>query len=158
AVLLMLGGALLPRRVPKSVFAAGTAAIAIGALVLTFVLWHQVQDDGAYALLGGAIVLDGPALFITVVILSAILLTALFLEDYLEREGMGGAEIYALLITSALGGIVMAWASDLIVLFLGLEVLSMALYILAASHLRRIQSQESGIKYFILGGFSSAFF
>src|SRR5204862_7847970 len=67
-------------------------------------------------------------------------------------------EVYALIVTSALGGIVMAWASDLIVLFLGLEVLSMALYILAASHLRRIQSQESGLKYFVLGGFSSAFF
>jgi NADH-quinone oxidoreductase subunit N len=66
--------------------------------------------------------------------------------------------VYALLVTSAVGGIVMAWASDLIVLFLGLEVLSMALYILAASHLRRIQSQESGLKYFVLGGFSSAFF
>ena len=52
----------------------------------------------------------------------------------------------------------MAWASDLIVLFLGLEMLSIALYILAASHLRRIESQEAGIKYFVLGGFSSAFF
>ena len=52
----------------------------------------------------------------------------------------------------------MASANDLIVLFLGLEMLSIALYVLAASHLRRIQSQESGIKYFVLGGFSSAFF
>jgi NADH-quinone oxidoreductase subunit N len=158
AVLLMLGGALIPVRVPKAVFASLTAAIGVAALVLTFVLWQQVQDEGAYSLLAGAIVLDGPALFITVVLLSAIILTALFLEDYLEREGLAGSEIYALLITSALGGIVMAWASDLIVLFLGLEVLSMALYILAASHLRRIQSQESGLKYFVLGGFSSAFF
>jgi NADH-quinone oxidoreductase subunit N len=158
AVALMLAGALLPSRVPKSLFAGATAAIGIAALVLTFVLWHDVQDSGPYSLLGGAIVLDGPALFITVVILAAIILTALFLEDYLEREGLSGSEVYALLITSALGGIVMAWASDLIVLFLGLEVLSMALYILAASHLRRIQSQESGLKYFVLGGFSSAFF
>ena len=43
-------------------------------------------------------------------------------------------------------------------LFLGLEILSIALYVLAASHRRRIESQESGIKYFVLGGFSSAFF
>src|SRR4051794_3756122 len=153
----MLGGALFPR-VAQVVFAGLTAAIGIAALVLTFVLWAQVQDSGPYSLLGGAIVLDGPALFITVVILAAVILTALFLEDYLQREGLGGSEVYALIVTSALGGIVMAWASDLIVLFLGLEVLSMALYILAASHLRRIQSQESGLKYFVLGGFSSAFF
>ena len=52
----------------------------------------------------------------------------------------------------------MAWASDLIVLFLGLEVLSMALYILAASTCAGSQSQEAGLKYFVLGGFSSAFF
>ena len=51
----------------------------------------------------------------------------------------------------------MGAANDLIVLFLGLETLSLALYVLAASHRRRAESQESGIKYFILGGFSSAF-
>jgi len=49
-------------------------------------------------------------------------------------------------------------SNDLIVLFLGLEVLSIALYVLAASHRRRTESQESGIKYFVLGSFSSAFF
>ena len=52
----------------------------------------------------------------------------------------------------------MASANDLIVLFLGLEILSIALYVLAASNRRRSASQESGIKYFVLGGFSSAFF
>ena len=51
----------------------------------------------------------------------------------------------------------MASANDLIVLFLGLEALSLALYVMAASQLRRIESQESGMKYFVLGGFSSAF-
>ena len=158
AVVLMLAGALVPIRWPKAVFASLTAAIGVAALVLTFILWHQVQDEGSTRLLGGAIVLDGPALFITVVICSAVVLTALFLEDYVEREGMASSEVFALLLTSALGGVVMAWASDLIVLFLGLEVLSLALYILAASHLRRIQSQEAGLKYFVLGGFSSAFF
>ena len=158
AVVLMLLGALVPIRWPKGTFAGLTAAIGIATLVLTFILWHQVQDDGSTRLLGGAIVLDGPALFITVVICIAIVLTALFLEDYVEREGMARSEVFALVVTSALGGVVMAWASDLIVLFLGLEVLSLALYILAASHLRRIQSQEAGLKYFVLGGFSSAFF
>jgi NADH-quinone oxidoreductase subunit N len=51
----------------------------------------------------------------------------------------------------------MAQANDLIVLFLGLEVLSIAVYVLAALHLRRVTSQEAGLKYFILGGFASAF-
>jgi NADH-quinone oxidoreductase subunit N len=59
---------------------------------------------------------------------------------------------------AAIGGIVMASANDLIVLFLGLETLSLALYVLAASNRRSITSAESGIKYFVLGGFASAFF
>ena len=52
----------------------------------------------------------------------------------------------------------MASANDLIVMFLGLEILSIAVYVLAAMHLRKITSQEAGVKYFVLGAFSSAFF
>ena len=63
-----------------------------------------------------------------------------------------------LMLVSATGGVVMASANDLIVLFLGLETLSLALYVLAASDRRRSESQEAGIKYFVLGGFASAFF
>jgi NADH-quinone oxidoreductase subunit N len=59
---------------------------------------------------------------------------------------------------SGAGGVVMAMANDLVVLFLGLETLSIAGYVLTALHVRRIQSQEAGLKYFVLGGFSSAFF
>ena len=69
-----------------------------------------------------------------------------------------GPELYALLLTSAIGALVMASANELIVLFLGLEILSLSLYLLAASNRDREQSQEAGLKYFILGGFSSAFF
>ncbi len=158
ALVIMMTGALFDRHLPKGTYAGFTAAVSVAALVLTLVPWHQVQDDGPQQLLGGAIVLDGPGLFITVVIVASILLSALFLDDYLRREGLDGAETYALILVSALGGVVMAWSSDLIVLFLGLETLSLALYVLAASHLKRLDSQESGMKYFVLGSFSSAFF
>ena len=62
------------------------------------------------------------------------------------------------MLVAAAGGVVMGAANDLIVLFLGLETMSLAFYVLAASNRRRTKSQESGMKYFILGGFSSAFF
>ena len=62
-----------------------------------------------------------------------------------------------LLLLSAAGGIIMAMANDLIVLFVGLEVLSISAYVLAAMHRRRAASQEAGMKYFVLGAFSSAF-
>ena len=83
--------------------------------------------------------------------------TALLARPYLEREDLPGVEPYVLLLLSAAGGVVMASANDLIVLFLGLEVLSIAVYVLAALHLRRIQSQEAALKYFVLGAFASAF-
>ena len=72
--------------------------------------------------------------------------------------GKDGPEIYALLLVAAAGGVVMGASNDLILLFLGLETLSLALYVLAASDRERPTSQESGIKYFVLGGFASAFF
>ena len=74
------------------------------------------------------------------------------------RENEDGPELFVLYLAAAIGGIIMVAANDLIVLFLGLETLSLALYVLAASNRRRTQSQEAGLKYFILGGFSSAFF
>ena len=82
----------------------------------------------------------------------------LLLDGYLRREGLEGAEPYVLMLLSASGGVIMASANDLIVLFLGLEILSLAGYVLAAMHLRKITSQEAGVKYFVLGAFASAFF
>ena len=61
-------------------------------------------------------------------------LAALFVDDYLRPEGLEGVEPYVLLLLSASGGVIMAQANDLIVLFLGLEVLSVAVYVLAAMH------------------------
>ena len=65
--------------------------------------------------------------------------------------GSRGPELYVLMLLSASGGVIMASANDLIVMFLGLEILSIAVYVLAALHLRRLESQEAGIKYFVLG-------
>jgi NADH-quinone oxidoreductase subunit N len=97
-------------------------------------------------------------MLITITISAAIVLVAFVSDDTLRREQLDGPEVYALYLLAAIGGVVMGSANDLVVLFLGLEILSIALYVMAASHRRRIESQESGIKYFILGGFSSAFF
>jgi NADH-quinone oxidoreductase subunit N len=89
---------------------------------------------------------------------AAVVLAALLADGYLRREGLDATELYVLMLLSASGGMIMAAANDLIVLFLGLEILSIAAYVLAAMHLRRTESQEAGMKYFILGAFSSAFF
>ena len=101
---------------------------------------------------------DGFTLFVTIVICVAVALAALLTDAYLRREDMEGPEFYVLMLLSAAGGVIMAMGNDLIVIFIGLETLSIAVYVLSGMHLRRIQSQESGIKYFVLGAFSSAFF
>lgn len=156
-LLLMVLGALLPRW-PRGLYAAFTATTAGTALVMSFVLWDDITDKGASTLVGGAIAFDGFAMFATIAICVSLILATLVTDDYLRREEMDGPEVYALYLMTAIGGIVMASAHDLVVLFLGLEVLSLAMYVLAASHRRRLSSQESGLKYFVLGGFSSAFF
>ena len=156
-LVLMVLSALLPGRWPRGGYAIFTAVVAGIAATFTILLWHDVQDNGPKSLVGGAIGLDGFSLFLTFVICVAVFISALFLDDYLRRVELDGAEVYALMLMSASGGVIMASANDLIVLFLGFEALSLALYVMAASQLRRIESQESGMKYFVLGGFSSAF-
>ncbi len=156
-LVLLIGAALTPTW-PNRAYSWTTVAIGLGALVVTFIQWDDISDEGPKFLVGDALAFDAFSMFGTITILVAVIITALITDDYLRREGMDGPEVYALYLMAAIGGLVMVMANDLIVLFLGLETLSIALYVLAASHRRRIESQESGIKYFVLGSFSSAFF
>jgi NADH-quinone oxidoreductase subunit N len=155
---LLVASALLPRHWPKGGYALATCVVAGAAAVLSVFLWQDVKDGHTKGLVAGALSFDGFAVFLTFTLCIAVILSALFLDDYLRREQQDGPEIYGLILMCAAGGVVMVSANDLIVLFLGLETLSLALYVLAGSHLRRIRSQEAAIKYFVLGGFSSAFF
>jgi NADH-quinone oxidoreductase subunit N len=132
-----------------------------GASIATAIpLWNEVTDPdrGPFSILRGALGIDGFSVFFFVIIAVAVVLAALLADGYLRREGLEGPELYVLIMLSASGGMVMAAANDLVVTFLGLEILSIAAYVLAAMHLRRIESQEAAIKYFVLGAFSSAFF
>jgi NADH-quinone oxidoreductase subunit N len=97
-------------------------------------------------------------LFATFSIAIATLLSILFTSGFLVREDEDGPEVFALILSAAIGGMVMVQANDLIVMFLGLETLSLAFYLLTASSRTRSASGEAGLKYFVLGGFASAFF
>jgi NADH-quinone oxidoreductase subunit N len=109
-------------------------------------------------LIGGSLTLDHFALLGSIAVCAAVLLVSLITSDYLSRDGSNSPEIYALYLTAAIGAVVMISSNDLVVLFLGLETLSLSLYLLAASNRQETASQEAGLKYFILGGFASAFF
>ena len=143
---------------PKRLYATFTAAIGLASLVLCFPLWHRIDTAGPSLLVGNAAHFDKMTVWVIATISLAVVLAAFVTDDYLRREDIDGPEIYALYMMAAIGGIVMGASNDLIVLFLGLEILSIALYVLAASHRKRVQSQEAGLKYFVLGSFSSAIF
>lgn len=157
ALTLLLVGALTPRW-PRGLYAAVSVVAALVAGGLAMMQWDDITDDGVTTLVDGALAFDTFAMFVTIVICVGLVLVSLIASDYLQRAGADGPEHYALFLITGAGGVVMGAANDLIVLFLGLETLSLALYVLAASNRRRAKSQESGMKYFILGGFSSAFF
>ena len=157
AMVLLVVGALVPRW-PRHVYALFTASAGLATMILCFFLWDDITDDGASTLIGGTLRFDVFSMIITITIAVSVVLVAFVTDDYLRREDLDGPEVYALYLLAALGGVIMGSANDLIVLFLGLEILSIAMYVMAASHRKRIESQEGGIKYFILGGFSSAFF
>lgn len=154
--LLLVVAALTPRW-PRGLYAFVSCALTGAAAVLAMGLWADVSDEGPRTIVGGALALDKFALFATIALCVSVFLASLVTDEYLRREGMEGPEVYGLYLMSAAGGVVMVAANDLIVLFLGIETLSIAMYVLAASHHRRIESQEAGLKYFVLGGFSSAF-
>lgn len=144
--------------------AAFTAASGITAAFFIPFIARRVNDQSDFGerrefyVLAEAIVVDNFTLFITGIICIAVVLTAFLLDDYTRREGLEGPEWYALVLLSASGGVLLASAEDLIVSFVGLEILSIAVYVLAALHLRRSESQEAGFKYFVLGALSSAVF
>ncbi len=155
---MLLAGVFLRRRVPRGLWSGTTVVIAVLALWPAFHLWHQIASGGARTAIADAVVVDGFSIFIDVVIISAVVMAALLTDGYLRRENLEGTEFYVLMLFSASGGMLMASANDLIVVFLGLEILSIALYTLAGFQQRREGSQEAAIKYFVLGAFSSAFF
>jgi NADH-quinone oxidoreductase subunit N len=106
----------------------------------------------------GMVIADNFGLFLTLTILVGAALSILLSIDFVQAHDLDQGEYYALLLASVAGMIVMATATDLIVVFLGLELLSLPLYILAAFQRKSAASLEAGLKYFLLGAFSSAFF
>ena len=157
-VVVMALSAGLVKRLDLGLDAALTAGIGLTSLAATWGLWNdRIGPEGPFGAIGNQFGVDGFSLAFTAMIAASVVLVAFLLDDYLRREGIDGVEMYVLMLLSASGGVVMAGANDLIVLFLGLETLSIAAYVMAAMHLRRSESQEAGLKYFVLGAFASAF-
>ncbi|HXQ72627.1 MAG TPA: proton-conducting transporter membrane subunit, partial [Pyrinomonadaceae bacterium] len=105
----------------------------------------------------GMIVLDELRLGFTLIFLLVSALTLLLSIVWAESEQLPAGEFHSLLLFATVGMMLMASGNDLVIIFLGLEILSIATYVLAGFRRTDIRSNESSLKYFILGSFSSAF-
>lgn len=139
------------RRWPLAILSLA-GAISAGAVSFT------ILGSGASFNFQDMAVADGFSAFLNLVFLVAAGLASLLSLHYVEREGMESGEYYALLLLSTCGMMVMGAATDLVTIFLGLEILSVPLYVLAAFNKKRLESGEAGLKYFLLGAFASGFF
>lgn len=105
----------------------------------------------------GMLLIDGFAIFLYVIVLGSGLLAVALAYNYLKRMEIAHGEYYVLMLFSIAGIMLMASAGDLIVVFLALELLSIPLYILAAFAHPNPESEEAGMKYFLLGAFAGGF-
>jgi NADH-quinone oxidoreductase subunit N len=133
-----------------------TALLAAVGLALAMGLTLAQAGDQASGF-GGMVRLDGFSSFLGVLFLGTGLLSVALAYGYLKRMGLERGEFYTLLMFSVCGMLLMAHAADLIVIFLALELLSIPLYVLAAFARPRADSEEAGLKYFLLGAFATGF-
>ncbi len=158
SVVLLFATALVRTKVTTVVATGVTSLAALAALVLTFFQWYSLDQHGATTTVAHAITLDGFSVVATGVIAVCLLMATLVGHDWAVREGVVGAEYQILALAASAGAVLMTQANDLIVVFLGLEILSIALYVLVAFDRHRRTSAEAALKYFLLGSFASAIF
>jgi NADH-quinone oxidoreductase subunit N len=157
-LLLMVVSSLFRKILGVGVGTAVAVVTSVAALVAALFQWDHVVTHGPSVTIAGAIAYDGFDVFVQITVSIAMVLTALIGDGYLRREGVEGPEFHVLAMLSASGAMMMGAANDLIVVFLGLEIMSIALYVLAAFNHKRAESGEAALKYFVLGAFSSAIF
>jgi NADH-quinone oxidoreductase subunit N len=152
-IIVLLAGVFMRRRAADSLLIVSLAGV-IGAAAVSITLWHW---KGALTVLNGMVATDRFAVVARLVILGVTALGLLFGHHYFDRIGETRNEFYALILFCASGMTLFASASDLIAIFLGLEILSLSLYVLVGFS-PRLAATEASMKYFLLGSFSSAFF
>jgi NADH-quinone oxidoreductase subunit N len=124
----------------------------VGAAIASAMLWNHNASSF------GVVVADNFGLFVTFILIIVGLLSIAISEPTIDREHLPRGEYYALMLFALAGMMLMAMASDLLVIFLALEVLSLAVYVLTGIRRDSATGTEAAFKYFLLGAFSSAFF
>ncbi len=149
AMALLMVGVYRGERGVRLIDAASIALLVIaGVIVLLLPAGRLVTFDGSF-------VVDGFARFLKILALVGSAAAIAMSIDYAERERQQRFEYPVLIVLSTLGMLMLISAADLIALYLGLELMSLPLYVMAASHRSSLRSTEAGLKYFVLGALSS---
>ncbi len=151
AAVVLLVGLLRSRRVREQLVPA-LALVALGAAAgLTIWQWNAQKS-----ILSGALRIDDLALMLNLILIAGGAATVLLAWRSLAAKEAGHGEFHALLLTSIAGMSLLAAAQNTVALFIGLELLSIPLYVLCATEMKREHSLESGLKYLIIGSVGSA--
>ncbi|MCS7190382.1 MAG: hypothetical protein NZ843_02130, partial [Fimbriimonadales bacterium] len=151
ALLTLIAELFLPRTQRTPLVAIGLLGLAVAAY-FQLALWQSNLIT-----FGEMVVSDTLGAILSLAVLGATALTLLFSEDYLQARGLRYGEFYPLLLFASAGAMAMLTTTNLMVVFIGLETLSLALYVLAGLSRTEARSEESALKYFLLGAFASAF-
>jgi NADH-quinone oxidoreductase subunit N len=147
---------LLLEFLPGRAASARSAQVALLSLIAAAGAVWSVRD-ARRALFGGMFLHDGFTVFFTVLFCAIAAISVLLSWDYSRRTRLPQAEYYSLMLLATLGMIVMAASNDLITIFLGLELMSIALYVMVGIRHDQLESNEAALKYFLLGAFASGF-
>jgi NADH-quinone oxidoreductase subunit N len=149
AMALLMFGAYRSEGAVRTINFASIALLVIaGLIVLALPAGRLVTFDGSF-------VVDGFARFLKILAITGSAAAILMSIDYAKRERQERFEYSILIVLSTLGMLMLISAADLIALYVGLELMSLPLYVLAASHRSSLRSTEAGLKYFVLGALSS---
>jgi NADH-quinone oxidoreductase subunit N len=124
----------------------------VGAGIASVLLWDRNTESF------GAVTGDNFGLFVNVVLVIVGILTVIFSASTVERDRIPAGEYYAVMLFAIVGMMLMGQATDLLVIFLALETMSLAVYVLTGIRRDQQQSTEAAFKYFLLGAFASSFF
>jgi NADH-quinone oxidoreductase subunit N len=155
--LVLAGGAML--LLLLGVYAGNNSAPAINGLSIMLLIFVAALivfgTTGRVAIFGDSFVVDGFARFMKLLTLAGSAGAIVLSLDYMKAERQEKFEFPILILLSTTGMMLLISANDLIALYLGLELMSLALYVVAASNRDNVRSTESGLKYFVLGALSS---
>ncbi|MGE5445552.1 MAG: NADH-quinone oxidoreductase subunit N [Ignavibacteriales bacterium] len=149
-IIVMVIDPLIKGRAKKELFWVALLGLALG-----FALNLQRFHHGANAF-SGALSLDEFAAYFNVIFIIGAFLAIVLSRDYVSNMNLRANEYYALLLFSTSGMMILSSAKEFMSLFLGFEIMSVSVYILSGFNRRSVRSSESGVKYLVLGGFSSA--